>query len=414
MQFQRALDHADLIPTAARAELEEAIAESLSTRDQWADAEPHWERAIELRRTLGDAADLSRCLRRYGVCLWRLCRTGESRVAQRESFELMRDHDDAVERGLAFFIRVVSQEVPIRERRLVLDECVRMARESGDQSVLGRAALAKASLDSASGVVDYVALEEALDRGLGAGDHTLAACAYTNLYEFSISALDLDSYSDRFDEALTYALEHEQHTYSVCLRGSRVTELLRRGQNEAAIDLALATMAEPISPVNEMQLRLGQTRAAYRLGRSEAPAWLDRLWSLARGNDEAFWLVQVATVAAEAAWLTGDDGLITEEVLEAHRRGGQTHPWVQGELVAWLRRLGRPLQEAVSVPAPYSLELDGDYAAAAEAWRRLGCPFEEAVALTWTGTVRGSATRGRALRRDRRSAGGRPSESSAG
>lgn len=33
---------------------------------------------------------------------------------------------------------------------------------------------------------------------------------------------------------------------------------------------------------------------------------------------------------------------------------------------------------------PYAFEVAGDHAAAAEAWRRLGCPFEEAVALTWT------------------------------
>ena len=37
------------------------------------------------------------------------------------------------------------------------------------------------------------------------------------------------------------------------------------------------------------------------------------------------------------------------------------------------------------LPPPYSLEVAGEYAAAAEAWHDIACPFEEAVALTETG-----------------------------
>jgi DNA-binding CsgD family transcriptional regulator/tetratricopeptide (TPR) repeat protein len=392
VQFRRALAHADQMSDDVRAELEEAIAESLSTRDQWAEAEPHWQRAIDLRRTLGEPTDLSRCLRRYGVCLWRLCRTEESRAAERESFQIMRDRDDTVERGLAFFNRVVSDEVPPHERRLALDECVRIAEELGDLSLLGRASLAKASIGSPIGIVDYAALEEALDHGLRARDNTLAACAYTSLYEFSIDTLELEAYTDRYDEALTFSLEHEQHTYSVCLRSSRVTELMRRGDNAAAVGLALATMNETISPINELHLGLGLARAGFRLGRPEAPEWLDRLWSLVAGNDEIFWLLQVATAAAEAAWLTGDPGYVTETVLEAHRAGRGAHPWMQGELVSWLARLGERVDPETVVPTPYALEIAGRYADAAEVWRGLGCPFEAAVALTSTGDAESMRT----------------------
>ncbi len=385
VQFRRALAHADQMPDAVRAELEEALAESLSIRDQWAEAEPHWQRAIDLHRTLDRPTDLSRCLRRYGVCLWRLCRTEESRAAERESFQIMRDRDDTVERGLAFFNRVVSDEVPPDERRSALDECLRIADELGDLSLLGRAHLAKASIESPAGIVDYPALEVALDHGLRAHDSTLAACAYTSLYEFSIDNLDLESYTDRYDEALTYSLEHEQHTYSVCLRGSRVTELMRRGAHESAVRLALTTMEETVSPINELHLSLGLARSGFRLGRPEAPDWLARLWSLVRGNDETFWLLQVATAAAEAAWLTGDSRYVTEAVLDAQRRGRGAHPWMQGELASWLSRLGMPVDPGQTLPAPYSLEVAGRYAEAAEAWHDLACPFEEAVALTWTG-----------------------------
>jgi DNA-binding CsgD family transcriptional regulator len=196
--------------------------------------------------------------------------------------------------------------------------------------------------------------------------------------------LQLDAYSGRYEEALTYALDHEQHTYSVCIRGSKVTELQRRGRNREAVELALRTMEETISPVNRMHLGIGLVRAGFRIGRPEARTWLDDTWELGERNDETFWLLQIATAAAEGAWLTGDPSLVTPKVHEVYRRGLTNDPWVHGELSTWLVRLGHPVDRGRQVPSPYSLELAGRYAEAAAAWREIGCPFEEAVALTWT------------------------------
>jgi len=95
-------------------------------------------------------------------------------------------------------------------------------------------------------------------------------------------------------------------------------------------------------------------------------------------------MISVATTAAEAAWLTGDASLLTEEVREIYTRGLHDDPWAQGDLMAWLARLDQDVDRDHSLPSPYSLELEGRYAEAADAWRQVGCPFEEAVALTST------------------------------
>jgi tetratricopeptide (TPR) repeat protein len=163
IQFKRALAHADRLTPAERAALEEAVAESLSIRDEWAEAEDHWVHAIEIQRTLGNPADLSRCLRRFSLCLWRLCRTEEYRAAERESFELMRDADDSVERALAFYMRGNSDSIPLEERYPVLDECARIAKDLGDESLTARALVGQAFVASDTGVVDYEALDEALE-----------------------------------------------------------------------------------------------------------------------------------------------------------------------------------------------------------------------------------------------------------
>lgn len=384
-QFTRALAHADRLTTAEHAELEEAVAESLSTRDEWAEAEHHWVRAIELRRSLDDAADLSRCLRRYSLCLWRLCRTEEYRAADDESFELMRDAEDSVERVHAFYMRGTSDSVPLEERYPILDECARMAKDLGDESLTARAVLGRAFVASDTGVVDYSLLDEALAHARRSTDTVITSGILLNQYEASIFHLRLDAYSPGYDDALTYLLDHEQHTYSLCMRGSRATELVRRGRNQEAIDLALAAMSEPISPINWMHLGIGLATAGFRLGRPEAREWLEQTWQRALGNDETFWLVQVASAATQGAWLTGDPGLVDERVRTAYERGRADDPWVQGELSSWLQRLGHAVDLGAVFPEPYSLELVGDHEGAADAWRALGCPFEEAVALTWTG-----------------------------
>jgi DNA-binding CsgD family transcriptional regulator/tetratricopeptide (TPR) repeat protein len=387
VQFRRALQYADRLAPEEHADVLEALAQSLSARDQWAEAEEPWRQVVSLRRRLHDPIALSRCLRPYGMCLLKLCRTEEFLAARDESFELMRDADDCAERALSLFFRANAMDLSTAERRSLLDECARIAKDLDDHALIGRAQLGRAFLDGQSGVVDVELLEEALEHALCAPDAQLASAAYTNLLDNSFYTLRLDACSDRYDEALTYALEHEQHTYSLCIRGTRVLELGRRGANKEALELGLVTLEETMSPLNRMYFLIGLTRAGFRLGRPEARGWLDELWSLVRQNDETIWLVMTATVAAEAAWSSGDPGLVTDEVLAIYRRGLEDDPWVQGDLMAWLVRLGHPVDLDHELPAPYALEVAGDHAAAARAWHQLGCPFEEAVARASTGDL---------------------------
>jgi DNA-binding CsgD family transcriptional regulator/tetratricopeptide (TPR) repeat protein len=384
LQFERALEHADRLEPADLADLEEAAAESLSARDHWAQAEDHWKRAIATRRALGNPVDLSRCLRRYSVCLWRLCRTEESRDAGRESYDLMRDADDSEERALSFYNMTNDDSIPAHERRRIIDECVRIAKDRDDDALIGRALMGQAFAEAGSGVVDFETLEHALEYSLRADDTYIASAIYTNLYQASIDLFRLDAYTEEYDTALAYCLDHEQHTYSACMRGSRVTELMRRGRNDEAVELALRTMAETISPVTRMHLGIGLSAAGFRAGRPEARGWLEDAWELGQGNDQTFWIVQIAVAAAQGAWLTGDPGLVDDRVHAAYERGRTDDPWVQGELATWLSRLGHDVDRDADFPEPFSLELAGDHAGAAERWRELGCPFEEGVALTST------------------------------
>ncbi len=385
IQFKRALEHSERLSAVDHFELEDAVAASLSTRDQWEEAESHCEQAILLQRGLNDPIALSRCLRTYAACLRRLCRSEASRTATLESFELMRNAEDSAEKALSLYDYANSEEVPLDERRVLVDECRRIGKQLADDAIVARALLGQAFTDSDFGFIDFSLVERALKASLSADDAGLAACCYENLYASSVDQLRLDASPAVFDEGMAYCMDREQHTYSVCLRGARVTELIRRGLNKEAIELALATMEETISPAGRMSLGIGLSVACFRAGRPEARRWLDETWDLALGHDETFWLIQVATAAAQGAWLTGDAALVTERVFDIQRRGQERDPWRNGELCAWLSRLGYPVAPGRELPLPFSLELAGDHLGAATSWRELGCPFEQAVALTWTG-----------------------------
>ena len=57
------------------------------------------------------------------------------------------------------------------------------------------------------------------------------------------------------------------------------------------------------------------------------------------------------------------------------------HPWELGELSFWLWRASALDSPPEKVAKPFALQIRGDWRAAAQEWERLGCPYEQAMAL---------------------------------
>jgi DNA-binding CsgD family transcriptional regulator len=94
-------------------------------------------------------------------------------------------------------------------------------------------------------------------------------------------------------------------------------------------------------------------------------------------------IASVIAARAEAAWLMGDlarcaaEARLGFDVAVAHE-----NPWALGQLAIWLWRAGQLSTCPPNVALPFALQIGGDWAAAAAAWERLGCPYEHALALT--------------------------------
>ena len=59
---------------------------------------------------------------------------------------------------------------------------------------------------------------------------------------------------------------------------------------------------------------------------------------------------------------------------------------MNGELAAWLWRVGALGRIPADIAEPYAQEISGDWRGAASAWKMLGCPYEYASLLAWHGT----------------------------
>ncbi len=84
----------------------------------------------------------------------------------------------------------------------------------------------------------------------------------------------------------------------------------------------------------------------------------------------------------ESEWLHGRITARASLLEQAWARAAETDsPWARGEVGFWMWRLGSFDGAPEGAAEPFALHMDGDWLSAAEAWRALGCPYEEALAL---------------------------------
>jgi DNA-binding CsgD family transcriptional regulator len=85
---------------------------------------------------------------------------------------------------------------------------------------------------------------------------------------------------------------------------------------------------------------------------------------------------------AEAAWLRADLAQCAAEARVGFDLAcSHANPWLLGQFPFWLWRAGAITQSLSGAAAPFALQIAGDWRAAADAWGRIGCPYEQAMAL---------------------------------
>jgi DNA-binding CsgD family transcriptional regulator len=126
---------------------------------------------------------------------------------------------------------------------------------------------------------------------------------------------------------------------------------------------------------------LGHIRV--RRGDPDALQALTEAHRLAAQTNEVQRIAPISAARIEMAWLAGDvEHVVTEarKILELAK--DDNDPWLHGEFAFWLWRAGVTPSIEQAIAEPYALQIAGNWRAAADLWKEIGCPYEEAVALS--------------------------------
>lgn len=227
-------------------------------------------------------------------------------------------------------------------------------------------------------------LELALQMALEHGFEEHAARAYTNLSTSLIRSLEFSSAARYLKAGITHCEERDLDSMMRYLMAHRAESSLALGQwNEASSDADLIVRHAGVAPITKIPALVVLGRLRARRGDPDMESPLAEAHELAVPTNEMQRLGPVLAAQAEAAWLhgTGTKSLLMEltQVYEIGLKG--TDVWIRSELAYWLWRHGRLPATQSGFPNPYTLQITGDWKAAAAAWEKIGCPYEQASAL---------------------------------
>jgi DNA-binding CsgD family transcriptional regulator/tetratricopeptide (TPR) repeat protein len=246
-------------------------------------------------------------------------------------------------------------------------------------------------------------LERSLELCQQWGVREQAGRAYIHLAWASVRRRDYARAAAYGRDGVDYCLEHGLDAWQFEILGHRARRLLDQGSWDEATEATATILRSPNTNAVAHVLALAVVALLrVRRGDPDHHGPLREARAVAESAGEIQLLLPVASAAAEIAWLEAGGGAAaaadsaTRQTLELAQRYGAGS--AIGELAVWRRRCGLrdpALVEAIEPSAvlPHVLELAGDVAAAAAAWRALGCDYEAAV-VRCQGT---SGEQGRAL-----------------
>ena len=383
--YRRVLPHLELMPPAERAELlGEYTTECYYTDDQQ-DALDAAEQALAGYRELGDQPAEGRMLRWLSRVRWWLGDREGSEAAAAEAISVL----EALEPGgdLAMAYSNLAQLHMLSQRLdpavLWATKAIETAEAVGDKSVLAHALNNLGSARVRAGDLGgRQLLLESLNVALREGLDEHAARAYSN---FSWVALDYREYglaADYLRQGINFSVDHELHGYDYYMVAQRGRMRFERGDWDGAESDARWVMSRPQAPgITTLPALTLLGRVQTRRGDPAASETLAEAWELAKGADEFQRLGPVAVGRAELAYLAGNLDEVRAAIEPAFELALELRqPWVGDEAIYWMWRSGG-LETVPETVEPFALQIGGHPDRAAAAWARLGCPYEEAMAL---------------------------------
>jgi DNA-binding CsgD family transcriptional regulator len=384
--YQTALRYADRLDAEQRAILLDELTTEFFLTGRMEEAEAPCEAALALWRALDRTEQIGRDLRQASAIGWYLGRNAESERYLQMAVELLETLPPG--RELARACAAMSG------KRMVMSDnagartwgmrALELAERLDDAETLSQALNSMGSSEMCSGYSDGQALlERSLRIAKEHGLERLIAIGYSNLTSSCVEMRAYEQTMRYVREGMAYCAEHDLDLATQCLRGDWAHVRLDQGDWAGADEEVTAILSVPwLSPASRIipLTMLGFVRA--RRGDPGVETLLDELRDLALPTGEMQNIAPMAAARAEWRWLQGDlAGCATEARIGVAIASHLDHPWDLGEVAIWLWRGDGSIEVLDEVAEPFALEMSGDWRAAADAWKQIGCPYEQALAL---------------------------------
>ena len=388
-QYRRALRHADPLPDARRAELLGLLGYECYLTDLVEDALAAETEALRIWAALGDTVRVGDTQRFLSRLCWFAGRNEEAGRHADEAIEALAGTESvelAFAQSNAAQLRMLASDVPGTRTWATRTLELLDRRPDGPRETEARAHvlnnLGTAELIAGDGEVGVRMLTESLRLAVAGNLHEHAARAYCNLVSTAVSQHRHEVAATEVAAGIAYCVARDLDSWTRYLQGWQSLLLLHRGLLRAAEQAAADVLRHPhAAPVSTIVPLTVLARARLRAGRDNWREPLERAAALAEGTGEIQRLSPVAATRSEVLWLAGDDAGARAAAQDALRKVGRSRdPWHLGAVATWVAP--GPAEE---LPAPYALELAGRWLDAAGEWRRLGSPYERALALARSG-----------------------------
>jgi ATP/maltotriose-dependent transcriptional regulator MalT len=239
--------------------------------------------------------------------------------------------------------------------------------------------------DLDSGVAHLeLALKVALTQRLG----HLAGRAYANLASVLADSDQFDRADTVIADGLRYTEDHDLTLRWVCITSALAESELKRGRwDDAAADAWGVRQRAGTMAVGHIPALTVIGTIKMRCGDPDAHSTLLEAMQLAEHTKEMQRIVPVTLALAEEDWLHSDLQSARDRIRRMLDRSDQPltiqH---RGHLTSWAARLGEPHEVPVSTPRQLTLQTNGRWQQAADAWHTLDRPYEQALALIEVGT----------------------------
>lgn len=386
-QFARALRFADSLPPQERAALLEALADQCWLTDQLDQAIAADQEAMRVWRTLGDRPREAQAHLRLARTFVRNGRNADAEQASLTALEILEPLGPSQALGAAYRTRAMLLMMDRQNVTAVNwgTRAIALAEQFEDREtqILAHNFVGSALILSGQASAGRRYLERSLALAQEADLPDLVAWTYWNLGSASGEVFDFPTAEPALIEGMAYCVEHDLDTAHAYMQAWQALVKLYQGRWTDAEPHARAVLARPqTAATSRIMALIALGRGLVRRGDPEGVKTLDGALALALPTGTLQRVAPIRAARAEAAWLAGNPSGTVEEARAAYELAlGRAHPWFTGELAYWLWRGGALASPPEPCAEPFALQISGQWAAAADAWTRLSCPYEAARAL---------------------------------